>query len=67
MKLASIVAKYNGEMKVHIVPFTEIQLEIREKCPEEHLTLVMRRFMMQIAEKNRAEKRTARRLSRAKA
>ena len=51
LELASIVAKYNGEMKVHIVPFTEIQLEIREKCPEEHLTLVMRRFMMQIAEK----------------
>ncbi len=51
LKLASIVAKYNGEMKVHIVPFTEIQLEIREKCPEEHLTLVMRRFMMQIAER----------------
>ncbi|MBE7038693.1 MAG: tRNA 4-thiouridine(8) synthase ThiI [Ruminococcaceae bacterium] len=51
LKLASIVAKYNGEIKVHIVPFTEIQLEIREKCPEEHLTLVMRRFMMQIAER----------------
>ena len=51
LKLASIVARYNGEMKVHIVPFTEIQLEIREKCPEEHLTLVMRRFMMQIAER----------------
>lgn len=51
LKLASIVAKYNGEMKVHIVPFTDIQLEIREKCPEEHLTLVMRRFMMQIAER----------------
>lgn len=51
LKLASIVARYNGEMKVHIVPFTEIQLEIREKCPEEHLTLVMRRFMMQISER----------------
>ncbi len=51
LKLASIVARYSGDMKVHIVPFTDIQLEIRDKCPEEHLTLVMRRFMMQIAEK----------------
>ena len=33
------------------VPFTEIQLQIAEKCPEEHLTLVMRRFMMRIAER----------------
>ena len=51
LKLASIVARYSGDMKVHIVPFTDIQLEIRDKCPEEHLTLVMRRFMMQIAER----------------
>lgn len=51
LKLASIVARYSGDINVHIVPFTDIQLEIREKCPEEHLTLVMRRFMMQIAHK----------------
>jgi len=51
LKLAKIVAGYTGSLKVHIVPFTEIQLQIRDKCPEEHLTLVMRRFMMEIAEK----------------
>lgn len=51
MKLAKIVGSYTGGMKVHIVPFTEIQLQIRDKCPEEYMTLVMRRFMMKIAEK----------------
>ncbi len=56
MKLAGIVGGYMGGLKVHIVPFTDIQLAIRDKCPEEHLTLVMRRFMMQISQKI-AEKR----------
>lgn len=56
MKLAKIIGGYTGGIKVHIVPFTEIQLQIRDKCPEEHLTLVMRRFMMQIAQRI-AEKR----------
>lgn len=56
MKLAKIIGGYMGGLKVHIVPFTEIQLQIRDKCPEEHLTLVMRRFMMQIAQRI-AEKR----------
>lgn len=56
MKLAKIIGGYMGGIKVHIVPFTEIQLQIRAKCPEEHLTLVMRRFMMQIAQRI-AEKR----------
>ena len=51
LTLAKMVSEYSGGMRVHIVPFTDIQLEIRDKCPEEHLTLVMRRFMMQIAEK----------------
>ena len=37
-------------IKVHIVPFTEIQLQIRDHCPEEYTTLIMRRFMMRIAE-----------------
>ncbi len=55
-KLASIIGGYMGGLKVHVVPFTDIQLEIRDKCPEEHLTLVMRRFMMQISQKI-AEKR----------
>jgi len=51
MALAKIIGGYMGGLKVHIVPFTEIQLAIRDKCPEEHLTLVMRRFMMQISQK----------------
>ena len=38
-------------IKVHIVPFTEIQMQIHEKCPEEYTTLIMRRFMMRIAER----------------
>lgn len=51
LKLAKIVSAYTGGMKVHIVPFTDIQLEIKEKCPAEQLTIIMRRFMMAIAEK----------------
>ena len=38
-------------IKVFVVPFTEIQMEIHEKCPEEYTTLIMRRFMMRIAER----------------
>ena len=38
-------------IKVHIVPFTDIQLQIRDRCPEEYSTLIMRRFMMRIAER----------------
>ena len=37
-------------IKVHIVPFTEIQMQIHEKCAEEYTTLIMRRYMMRIAE-----------------
>lgn len=38
-------------IKVFIIPFTEIQMEIHEKCPEEYTTLIMRRYMMRIAER----------------
>ena len=38
-------------IKVYIVPFTEIQMQIHEKCPEEYTTLIMRRYMMRIAER----------------
>ena len=51
LTLAKIVAQYTGGMKVHIVPFTEIQLAIKDNCPEDQLTIIMRRFMMAIAEK----------------
>ena len=49
--LAGIIARYTSKINLYIVPFTEIQLQIRDKCPEEHMTLIMRRFMMRIAEK----------------
>lgn len=55
MDLAKIISVYTGEIKLHIVPFTEIQLDIIEKCPKEYLTIIMRRLMMQIAEKISAE------------
>lgn len=51
IELASILARYTSKVNLYIVPFTEIQLAIRDNCPEEHMTLIMRRFMMKIAEK----------------
>ena len=51
VELASILTRYCGRMNVIVVPFTRIQEEIREKCPEEYFTLIMRRFMMRIAER----------------
>lgn len=51
MELASILAQYTSRINLYIVPFTEIQLEIRDKTPEEHMTLLMRRFMMKISER----------------
>ena len=48
--LAKIVAKYSGPMKLHIVNFTDIQLYIYEQCPHEELTIIMRRYMMKLAE-----------------
>ncbi len=49
LELAEELTEYCGSMTVEIVPFTHIQEQIRAKCPEEHFTLVMRRFMMRIA------------------
>lgn len=57
--LASILARYTSKVNLYIVPFTEIQLEIRDHCPEEHMTLVMRRFMMKIAERIARKTKTA--------
>ncbi len=48
--LAKIVAKYAGPIKLNIVNFTDIQLYIYEKCPHDELTIIMRRYMMRIAE-----------------
>ena len=48
--LAKKVAAYSGPIKLNIVNFTDIQLYIYEKCPHEELTIIMRRYMMKIAE-----------------
>jgi len=50
LELARILSEYCGRMRVYVVPFTEIQMEIHEKCPENFTTLIMRRYMMRIAE-----------------
>ncbi len=51
LELAQLLTAYCGHLTVEIVPFTHIQEEIRDKCPEEYFTLIMRRFMMRIAER----------------
>lgn len=48
--LAKEVAEYSGPIRLHIVNFTDIQLYIYDKCPHEELTIIMRRYMMRIAE-----------------
>jgi thiamine biosynthesis protein ThiI len=49
VELARLVTKYSGRMTLDVVPFTEIQEAIRDNCPEEFFTLIMRRFMMEIS------------------
>lgn len=51
VELARILTDYCGKMTIEVVPFTHIQEEIRDKCDEDYFTLIMRRFMMRIAEK----------------
>ena len=48
--LAKLVARYSGPIYLHVINFTEIQLAIYEKCPHDELTIIMRRYMMKIAE-----------------
>ncbi|MBQ9664298.1 MAG: tRNA 4-thiouridine(8) synthase ThiI [Oscillospiraceae bacterium] len=50
IELGKILTAYCGAMTLEVVPFTHIQEEIRDKCPEEYFTLIMRRFMMRIAQ-----------------
>ena len=50
VRLARELAPWCGRMTLHVIPFTEIQEEIRRACPEDHFTLIMRRFMMRLAE-----------------
>ncbi|MBQ5841025.1 MAG: tRNA 4-thiouridine(8) synthase ThiI [Clostridia bacterium] len=51
ISLLEKVGRYAGRMSLHIVPFTRIQEEIRRACPEEYFTLIMRRFMMRLAQR----------------
>ena len=48
--LARIISRYTGPVRLHIVNFTKIQLMIYERCPHDELTIIMRRYMMRIAE-----------------
>lgn len=48
--LAKLVANYSGPINLHVVNFTDIQLYIYEQCPHDELTIIMRRYMMKIAE-----------------
>ena len=51
IELARLVTRYSGRMTVNVVSFTEIQEAIRDNCPEEYFTLIMRRFMMEISQR----------------
>ncbi len=48
--LAKLVARYSGPIRLYVVNFTDIQLYIYDQCPHEELTIIMRRYMMRIAE-----------------
>ena len=50
MQLLGKVAQYSGAITTYVVPFTEIQQQIRKECPEEYFTIIMRRYMMKISE-----------------
>ena len=50
LDLAQLLTPWTGRLTVHVVPFTHIQEELRRSCPEDYFTLLMRRFMMRIAE-----------------
>ena len=50
LDLAQLLTPWTGRLTVHVVPFTRIQEELRRSCPEDYFTLLMRRFMMRIAE-----------------
>ena len=51
VELARLVTRYSGRMTDNVVSFTEIQEAIRDNCPEEYFTLIMRRFMMEISQR----------------
>ena len=49
--LARLVSRYTGTIRLHVINFTDIQMYIYEKCPHDELTIIMRRYMMRIAQK----------------
>ena len=51
LDLAKVLAEYGCGITVYVVPFTDIQMQIHEKCPDDYTTLIMRRCMMRIAER----------------
>ncbi len=51
IELARLITRYSGRMTLNVVSFTEIQEAIRDNCPEEFFTLIMRRFMMEISQR----------------
>lgn len=55
-KLAKLLTPYCGDIMFHCVPFTEIQEQLRDNCPEELFTIIMRRLMMEIAQRISAER-----------
>jgi len=50
INLAKLVSRYTGDINLHIINFTDIQLYIYDKCPHDELTIIMRRYMMKIAQ-----------------
>lgn len=50
-KLAKLITPYCGDIMFHCVPFTKIQEELRDNCPEQYFTIIMRRLMMEIAQR----------------
>lgn len=49
--LAHKLTKWGGTVRLHVVPFTDIQTAIRQNCPEDYMITIMRRFMMRISER----------------
>lgn len=49
--LTELMSKYTGKVKLHVIRFTDIQMKLHTDCPSEYLTVLMRRFMMRIAER----------------
>ncbi|SHJ36859.1 tRNA uracil 4-sulfurtransferase ThiI [Thermoclostridium caenicola] len=51
VRLSEILSEWTMGMRLYVAPFTEIQMAIHQKCPQEYLTIIMRRYMMKIAER----------------